>query len=112
MIVCFIISCVSLYLWLDTFNLGDFHTQLLRQPYAPADTRLLENARDNSFQIEMDPFISCMAFPSFLAKFYSFMQLFSYVCSSIKSISSMNYNKFKTNIERLGHNNFTKSIVE
>lgn len=111
MIVCFNISCVSLYLQLDAFSLGDFYTLLLRQPYAPADTRLLENARDKNLGIEINSFISGMAFLSFLAKFYSFIQLFSYVHCSIKSVSNVNYNELKTSINRPGHNNLTKSIV-
>lgn len=84
---------------------------LLRQPYAPADTRLLEKARDKNLGIEINSFISGMAFLSFLAKFYSFIQLFSYVHCSIKGVSNVNYNKLKTNINRPGHNNLTKSVV-
>ena len=93
--MCFNVSCVSLYLWIDAFSLGDFYTLLLRQPYAADDTRLLKKARDKSFGIEMNPFISCMAFSSFLAKFYSFIQLFSYVHCSTENVSSVNYNKHK-----------------
>lgn len=108
--MCFNVSCVSRYLWLNAFSLGDFYTLLLRQPYAAADTRLLKKARVKSFGIEMNPFTSCMPFSSFLAKFYSFIQLFSYVRCSVKNVSSVNYSKPKTNIKRPGHNNFPKSI--
>lgn len=110
MFVVFNVSCVSLYVWLDAFSWGDFYALLLRQPYASTDMRLQEKARDKSFWIEINPFISCMAFSSFLAKFYSFIKLFSYVRCSIKSVSSVNCTK--TNVKTAGHNNFIKSIVE
>lgn len=79
--VCFNVSCVSLYLWLSVLRI---FAQFLRQPYACAVKELLEKARDESFEVELNLVISCMAFPFFLAKFYSFIQLFSYVCCSVK----------------------------
>lgn len=65
MIVCFNISCVSRYLWLNAFSLGDFYTLLLRQPYAAADTRLLKKARVKSFGIEMNPLFFAWHFHPF-----------------------------------------------